>query len=425
MINGYEIKNEFGKEILYLYLDLNDEFANLKSKKSKEKLENIIIDFIKDNKIAFTGTIVSLIVGGTLVGNVLLNNDKKSINNIDYIVMEEKLENINIPEEIKTEENVEEISKPKIINTTQSNKKVETKQAQEKVLEEPKVENTTSDVKEEVKEESKVEEVDNNIYVNVKRKTGETIKLELEEYIIGVVSAEMPAEFNPEALKSQAVIARTYALNSIEKGKTLTDNESTQSYKSNDELKSIWGSSYDKYYNKIKNAVQSTQGLYLTYNGKYIDAVYHSTSNGKTEDSTSVWGNFYPYLVSVDSTYDNQNPSYEKQKSFTYEEISSKLGIEINQYTEFNILSKTKSNRVESISIEDKTYKGTELRSLLGLRSTDFSIEKSDEGITFTTRGYGHGVGMSQYGANGMAKVGYTYSDILKHYYTGVSINHL
>ena len=282
------------------------------------------------------------------------------------------------------------------------------------------ISNSNKVIEENVQEEKQV--VDNSIYVKVKRKSGNVETIELEEYIIGVVSAEMPALFHTEALKSQAVIARTYALKSIVSGKILTDTESTQSYKSVSELTSLWGNNYNTYYNKIKQCVMDTKGMYLTYNGNYIDAVYHSTSNGKTESSKEVWGNFYPYLVSVDSSYDNLNPSFLYSVNFTYQELTSKLGIEITSDTNFNILGLTEGNRVSSIEINGKTYKGVEFRSILGLRSADFVIEKNDIGVKITTKGYGHGVGLSQYGANGMAKNGSSYIDILKHYYKGVSI---
>lgn len=266
---------------------------------------------------------------------------------------------------------------------------------------------------------------DNNIYVTIHRSNGQIINLELEEYIIGVVGAEMPASFNIEALKSQAILARTYALKSIDKGKTLTDNSSTQNYKNNDELKKFWGKDFDKYYSKIKNAVNSTKGLYLSYNGSKIDAIYHSTSNGQTEDAVNVWGNSFPYLVSVESKYDTTNKSFEMEKFISYPDLSIKLNMEINNFTNINILGRTSGNRIDSIEINGHVYSGVKIRSLLGLRSSDFDITKSDTGITFKTRGYGHGVGMSQYGANGMANAGYTYNQILKHYYNGVTINHV
>ena len=235
----------------------------------------------------------------------------------------------------------------------------------------------------------------------------------------------MPASFNMEALKAQSIVARTYAVNTINKNKRLTDNNSTQNYKSNDELRSMWGSNFNTYYEKVKNAVNSTKGMYLTYNGEIIDAVYHSTSNGYTEDSIYVWGNSKPYLKSVSSIYDNTNKNYLYTLYLSYEDISNKLKNSVDINTEFNILEKSSSGRVVNVEINGITYSGINIRSLLGLRSTDFNIEKTDTGINFITRGYGHGVGMSQYGANGMANHGSNYRDILLHYYTGVSISSL
>jgi len=162
--------------------------------------------------------------------------------------------------------------------------------------------------------------------------------------------------------------------------------------------------------------------MVLTYNGTYIEAVYHSTSNGVTESSVNVWGNYYPYLVSVDSKYDNLNVSFIKNIEISFQELSSKLGFDIDKETDILLIGKTSGNRVESVKIEDHVYKGIDFRNILGLRSADFDIEYTDSGIIFTTRGYGHGVGLSQYGANGMAKNGYNYEAILKHYYPGVSL---
>jgi stage II sporulation protein D len=181
-------------------------------------------------------------------------------------------------------------------------------------------------------------------------------------------------------------------------------------------------------YIKIKTKQESDltkKYLFELTDGNYIEAVYHSTSNGRTEDSSNVWGNSYPYLVSVDSLYDNTNPSFSISKSFSYSYLSSKLGIGVNSSSEFNILGYTSGGRVSSISIDGNQFSGVSFRSMLGLRSADFDIVKNDDGVVITTRGYGHGVGMSQYGANGMGKAGYSYQDILLHYYPGVSLGQL
>ena len=235
----------------------------------------------------------------------------------------------------------------------------------------------------------------------------------------------MPLEFNIEALKAQAVLARTYALKAIKMSRTLTSSNSTQNYKTINELKTMWNSSFDKYYSKVKEAVQSTKGQYLSYNNDFIEAVYHSTSNGYTEDSINVWGNSFPYLVSVESIYDNTNQSFYMETFFSYEELSSKLNDLITYSTEFSIISYTTSGRVENASINNKTYSGIELREKLGLRSTSFEFEKNSNGVIFKTKGYGHGVGMSQYGANGMARNGYSYKDILAHYYPGTILKNI
>lgn len=444
MITGYKIKQINNEEVLYIYLDFNYEFGNFKE--TTDNLKKTIKEFIKKNKIVFKGTMVALVVSGMVTGSMNIKESSKPISNInnELIISEKVLDDLNIPENIIVNEQKEEtidnyveekdgVQEEKIEdknikeNNTQKEEYGSSKENkivdQDNILVEThELQNTLE--KEEVNEQTIEEVIDNKTYVTVRRSSGEIQNIELEEYIIGVVGAEMPASFHIEALKSQAVIARTYALKAISRGQTLTDNESTQSYKDNSQLQNLWGSSYNTYYNKIKDAVLSTEGMYLTYNGSFIEAVYHSTSNGTTENASYVWGNSFPYLISVDSPFDNTNPSFIQEKNISYEELSSKLGSDINIDTEFNILGFTTGNRVENIEINGIIYKGPQLRQILGLRSTDFDITKTESGIIFTTKGYGHGVGLSQYGANGMAKNGYSYIDILLHYYPGITINY-
>ena len=452
MINSYFIRSVNGEEVLYLNFDFSYEFSSFDFMAKREKIQEVVRNFIRDNKIAFKGATVLLVSGGVLFGSIVLNTPnftgspvnsikpiESSVTNDDFVVPNSSvtlsngdsvvINDVKDEKEVKNEkvesknENVQ--VKENVVPKEQEvqNKKVNVSKAEEKKqvneVSAPKVEEKT-----EVKEVATKEVVDNNIYVNVRR-NGSVVKIELEEYVTGVVGAEMPASFNVEALKAQAVIARTYALKANSRGTVLSDNESSQSYKSNDQLKSLWGSSYNTYYNKVKGAVDSTKRMYLTYNGSYIEAVYHSTSNGRTEDSSNVWGNSFPYLVSVDSPYDSSNPSYLKTVSFSYSDISKKLGVIITSHTNFIINGRTSGNRVSSISVGEVTFTGVDFRNKLGLRSADFDIEKNDEGVVITTRGYGHGVGMSQYGANGMAKSGSSYRDILFHYYPGVSLKSL
>lgn len=454
MINNYEIKKVNNEEVLFLYFDFDTEFA--KGGLKYKNIQSYIKKFIKDNKIAFAGSTAIIVVGGSILGNIILNKNYDSnkdntyafkdryqeiissipsdVNMNDYVIPEENIDQeiIDTKENIidnVNEEVINEISHS-TINETNTNMISSTKEnvadvkesinvIENDTQEEPVIEDTNTYEE----ENTTYKEEDTNTYVTIQRSNGQMVTLELEEYITGVVSSEMPALFHPEALKAQAIIARTYALKAMSKGKLLTDSNSTQNYKDNDQLKNMWGGNFNTYYNKVKDAVSSTKGMYLTYNGSFIEAVYHSTSNGKTESSIYGWGNYYPYLVSVDSQYDSLNPSFSVSTTISYEKLSTLLGMDIDSNSEFNITERTDGDRVRTMLVNDKSYTGTNFRNILGLRSADFDIEKNDDGIVFTTRGYGHGVGMSQYGANGMAKNGSSYRDILSHYYPGTVIS--
>ena len=285
-----------------------------------------------------------------------------------------------------------------------------------------KKENSSSNIVNSGKTNSNTQVTNQGQTIKLKLNTGETINIALEDYVIGVVGSEMPALFNSEALKAQSVAARTYALKKTSMGATLTATTSDQVYKTNDQLKAMWGNSYDNYYNKVKSAVLATKGEVITYNGNYIDAVYFSTSNGRTEDPIYVWSYTQPYLKSVDSKWDIGTTFFNATKTIPKSEISSKLGVNLTSISEITINSLTTGGRVNSVTIAGKEFTGVQIRTLLGLRSSDFTVSESGNNIVFTTKGWGHGVGMSQYGANGMANAGYSYSQILKHYYTGISI---
>ena len=453
VINGYTIRKVNGQDVMYLFFDFNYEFSSFDFMAKREKIHDVVRNFIREHNIVFKGATIALVAGGILFGSINLSSpsfSQMSMNN--NVSIEEKVNNLKsnvdigkTKEDISFNDNVNSSNKEVVVNTdspsivvdnksdivandvsSNSSDDVNNESISEPVarISEPVVSSTVS---EPIVNEPVVNEpiVDNNIYVSVRRSSGDVISLELEDYVIGVVSAEMPALFSSEALKAQAVIARTYALKANSVGRVLSDNESSQSYKSDGELYNLWGANYSSYYNRIRDAVMSTKGMYLTYNGNYIEAVYHSTSNGYTEDSLNVWGNYYPYLISVDSSFDNSNPSFSMSKSFSYDELSSKLGIYVSVDSVFNILGLTGSGRVSGISVDGNYFSGVDFRNKLGLRSADFDILKTDGGVVFTTRGYGHGVGMSQYGANGMGKAGYSFSDILFHYYPGVSLEQL
>lgn len=255
---------------------------------------------------------------------------------------------------------------------------------------------------------------------------GNITTINLEDYIVGVVSAEMPASFEIEALKAQAVAARTYAINKKNSRKDLDYDliigVKDQAYQDNKTLLSKWGLSFFTNYLKIRDAVKETQSEIITYNDEIINAFYFSMSNGYTENSELVFKQELPYLKKVDSTWDNETlNNYIFTKAISKQEFCNKLEIECNEIKIENI-ERSETNRVNTITINNKTWKGTEFRTLLSLRSTDFEIIEKDNEIEITTKGYGHGVGMSQYGANGMAKDGYKYQEILTHYYQNTQI---
>ena len=172
-----------------------------------------------------------------------------------------------------------------------------------------------------------------------------------------------------------------------------------------------------------QNAVRSTENIVVTYQGSLIDAVYHSTSNGKTEDAVHVWGNSVPYLKSVESSWDRNASSYLRTEEKELSALLMLLGIDLSDENSIEIISRNNSGRVSNVRIGNKNYSGVELRNLLGLRSADFDLEVQNNKVIITTRGYGHGVGMSQYGAKGMAENGYNYQQILRHYYQGITLS--
>lgn len=254
--------------------------------------------------------------------------------------------------------------------------------------------------------------------IQVKSKES-TISLELEEYIIGVVAGEMPALFEEEALKAQAIASRTYAINHFQTKTTISNTTDDQVYLNKEEMQERWKDNYEKYYQKIKNAVDATKGLIMYYENEPIKAYYYAMSNGYTESSLNVFNEDKDYLTVVASPFDENN---ENVISMPKEEFCKKLNIECQEIN-ISAIKKDESNRVAQININNKTYTGVEVRKKLSLRSTDFTITNKEEEMEITTRGYGHGVGMSQYGANNMAKEGYTYEEILKYYYQNIEID--
>lgn len=430
MINGYKIINQNNDEnVLFLYLDFSFEFGG-----KKQSFFKTIKRFLKT--INFKGTKILLVSSGIIIGTLYINPYKinkldtpTNYNYVSKIIIHDFNENeltdyeININKDDKIQKGniLEKEKNDSVNNATNVNIQKSNKLSNNVEENSTNKSNFTETKKDNYKETKKENIKKNEITVTVYRNNGKIINLELEEYVLGVVGAEMPASFNIEALKAQAILARTYALKSIKNGKKLTDTVSTQAYKDNSELQKLWKNDYTKYYEKIKKAVNETKGKVILYNNEYIDAVYHSTSNGKTENSKNVWKNSLPYLVSVDSSWDKNVKSYKKETIFEINEFCNILKLDVEEPITYEIIH-NETGRVRQITINNKTFSGTEFRNLLKLRSADFEIEINDEKVKVTTYGYGHGVGMSQYGANEMAKQGYSYIQILKHYYTGVVI---
>ncbi len=267
-----------------------------------------------------------------------------------------------------------------------------------------------------------------NNFVRVKRENTNLIEeIPFEEYVKGVLAGEMPSSFHIEALKAQAVAARTYVLKKIEENKSkdydIVDTIKNQVYLDDETLKKNWGKNYTKNINKIKQAIIETKGEYLTYNNEIITAFFFSTSNGKTENCEEVFKEKLPYLKSVNSSWDlDVNPNYKVEKTISLKEFYNKLGLNYNKNLTIKVLNYTEGNSIKIIKINNKTYKGTDVRYKLNLKSADFTIEQNEDDVKITTRGNGHGVGMSQYGANAMALKGNTYDKILKYYYKDVEI---
>ena len=245
-------------------------------------------------------------------------------------------------------------------------------------------------------------------------------QIPLEEYLVNVVGAEVPALFDMEALKSQAVASRTFALYQENTRGYVTTND--QAYNSLEELKQKWQDNYYTYLKRITDAVNMTKNQVITYNKKLIKSYFYAMSNGYTTTSLSVFNETLPYLNTIMPTSDNEtNTKFKVTKKVSKDEFCKTLNIACAVITINNIITDY-SNRIETISINKKTYTGIEIRKKFNLRSTDFTITEENNDIIFTTKGYGHGVGMSQYGANAMAKEGSNYKDILEYYYQGVTI---
>lgn len=259
-------------------------------------------------------------------------------------------------------------------------------------------------------------------------------KMSMRDYCVGVVAAEMPAAYEPEALKAQALASITYAqyakdnADSDSKGDIAADSSVNQGYLTVDEMRERWGDSFDEYYEKICSAVDAVANYRIYYDSKPINALYHAISSGKTEDAAVLWGGDIPYLKSEDSSEDKLSPRYSVSTAFTPEQFKERCaafdGVKLPENEEDWVknIKKSDAGTVVSIEIGGVKLSGTRVREAFSLRSPSFDMDYENGRFTFKTYGYGHGVGMSQYGANRMAENGAKYNEIISHYYKGVSI---
>lgn len=277
-------------------------------------------------------------------------------------------------------------------------------------------------------------EDDKNTITVFMTESSEIMKMEMKDYIIGVVAAEVPASYETEAIKAQAIVAMTYAqYRKKHPDKSISadisdDSSKHQGYMSDDDMKEKWGDAYESYRTKIEDAVDSVTGSVILYENEPIMAAYHAISGGKTESAENIWGEDIPYLQSVDSEWDIYSSRYTSEVRLTADEVkkimktSEKADFDSPEEEWIEIKKTTDNGTVLEAMICGIDLTGIETRELFALRSPVFDATYEDGEFIFTVSGYGHGVGMSQNGANCMAKEGKTAEEIIKHYYKGVTI---
>ena len=275
--------------------------------------------------------------------------------------------------------------------------------------------------------------------VRLKMDDGQVVELTMAEYLWGVVAAEMPASFEEEALKAQACAARTYTVTRQNRptdkhpdADICGDSTCCQAYIERADAEARWGLNAQEYSEKIERAVAETDGLGILYDGQPIQALFFSSAAGKTVDAVEVWGNSVDYLKSVDSPEGDEVPNYHTQAVFSADEVKSLTlaaypGADLSGDPSgwFGSPSRNDGGGVISIPLGGVTLTGSQVRSLFSLRSATFTVSYADGNFTFDVTGYGHGVGMSQYGANAMAKEGSTFREVLTWYYTGAQVDFL
>jgi len=263
----------------------------------------------------------------------------------------------------------------------------------------------------------------NNFYITVYRDhLSEFQVIELERYLIGVVAAEMPALFELDALRAQAIAGRTYVLQLLQHEDYILDTVMHQVFLDDDQLKTLWGADFDTHFATISEAVMSTKGLVLKYDNNLITPMFFAMSSGKTENSEDVFASKRPYLRSIISDGYQDRDDFAVEQTFSIDDLQKAFDNEAITASSISQVTHSEGGNVLEIKIGDTVYTGRSVREILDLRSAAFSVSYHEDNIIFTTYGHGHGVGMSQRGANVMAQNGASYHEILQHYYQGVTI---
>ncbi|MCL2560117.1 MAG: stage II sporulation protein D [Turicibacter sp.] len=268
-----------------------------------------------------------------------------------------------------------------------------------------------------------LEEAPNNFYITVYRtETSEFQEIEFERYLIGVVAAEMPALFELDALRAQAIAARTYAMRILAHDDYILDTVMHQVFLDDDQLRDRWGDAFDVHFATIEEAVTSTQGIVITHEGELITPMFFAMSNGATENSEDVFPSERPYLRSVASSGYEDHDRFAVEEGFSIENLRAAFGDDNITIDNIIILEESAGGNVAQVQVGSEIFTGRDVREILGLRSASFSVAEAPGGILFTTYGNGHGVGMSQHGANVMAQNGADYREILQHFYQDVEL---
>ncbi len=373
-----EVNNE---PVLYLYLNSTYEFAqDFYGENRKKTLYEKVNNYIRNSGIDFKGRRVYLVVNGIIVSSLV----------IDPIKYDGKQK---VDEMIPFYQYVEILS-----DLIPNNQEIELLDTDEE------------------------QEINAGKFISLKRSNGVLQRFFLEDYAYGVICSEMPLKFEKEALKAEAVLARTYALNQEKKGETIKEQNKIQAFTDKDNLKSLYKDQFVTYMQKVKDAIKETQGEYLTYHNEPIEVYTHVVNHGKTEDAREFLFRDVPYLRSVESPWDLEDFPYTNSTTFSFDEISRFLNQPIHKNTKISVVSHTIGGRIKQLRIGKFRYRVDYLYHLLGLKSTDFTVRITEEGVTFTFLALEAGLGLSKYGANGMAKQGYDYQKILSHYFPGTKI---